>query len=189
MTSSPSPSSQTKAPVLLIGPAHAGKSELAMRLLRPDESAIVIGTAHLREKTLADRVDRLKSLRPGPWESLDLVSDLPAVLNEAAAKTKQVMVDAVSQWLATLVVERGEEGESALEAHLATQVDELGRVIRKHPTCRFVLVSSEVGGSPAPSRAPERAYRKAVGLTHQKLAELAETVYWVAAGLPLKLKG
>lgn len=186
----PSPlSSQIPAPVLLLGPAHAGKSELAMRLFRPDQAAVVIGTAAVRERAFHERLEYLKGLRPGPWESVDAESDLPSLVDEAAGRSGQVMVDAVSQWLATLVVSRGEGGEDALADFLKAQIDELRGVIQKHPHCRFVLVSAEVGGSPAPSRAPERLYRQAVGQANQKLAELCQTVFWVTAGLPLKLKG
>jgi adenosylcobinamide kinase/adenosylcobinamide-phosphate guanylyltransferase len=186
----PSPlSSQTAAPVLVLGPAHAGKSELAMRLFRPDEPAVVIGTASVRERAFQERLEYLKGLRPAPWESVDAEQDLPGLVDDAAGRAGQVMIDAVSQWLATLVVERDESGESALFDFLKAQVEELGRVMKKHQRCRFVLVSAEVGASPAPARAPERLYRQAVGLANQRLAALSETVLWVTAGLPLKLKG
>ena len=186
----PSPlSANTAAPVLVLGPAHAGKSELAMRLLRPDQPAVVIGTAMVRERAFQERLDHLKGLRPAPWESLDCESDLPGLVDDAAGRTGQVLIDAVSQWVATLVVGRDDAGEAALADFLTAQVEELRRVVRKHQPCRFVLVSAEVGGSPAPSRAPERLYRQAVGLANQRLAELSSTVLWVTAGLPLKLKG
>ncbi len=186
----PSPlNSSTPAPVLLLGPAHAGKSELAMRLLRPDQAAVVVGTAAVRERAFHERLEHLKGLRPAAWESLDCESDLPGMVDDAASRAPQVMVDAVSQWLAALVVGRDDQGESALADFLKAQVDDLRRVMQKHRNCRFVLVSAEVGGSPAPSRAPERLYRQAVGQANQRFAELAQTVLWVAAGLPLKLKG
>ncbi len=189
MSLQPTLSANTAAPVLLLGPAHAGKSELAMRLLRPDQPAVVVGTASTRERAFQERLEHLKGLRPAAWESLDCESDLPGLVDEAAGRAGQVMIDAVSQWVATLVVGRDDAGEAALADFLKEQTLELRRVVKKHPNCRFVLVSAEVGGSPAPSRAPERLYRQAVGLANQRLAELSSTVLWVTAGLPLKLKG
>lgn len=189
----PSPASvlnsSAPAPVFLLGPAYAGKSELAMRLFRPDQAAVVIGTASPRERAFHDRLEHLKALRPAAWESLDCEADLPGAVADAASRSPQVMVDAVSQWLASLVVGRDDSGEAALTEYVRAQVDELRRVIAKNKQCRFVLVSAEVGGSPAPARAPERLYRQAVGQANQRLADLAQTVLWVVAGQPLKIKG
>ena len=80
------PLSSSKAPVLILGPAHSGKSEFAIRLFKPDQPAVVIGTSSLKERAFAARIDRLQSLRPAAWESIDLVSDLPATVDQAATR-------------------------------------------------------------------------------------------------------
>ena len=54
---------------------------------------------------------------------------------------------------------------------------------------RIVLVSNEVGLSIVPENAMARRFRDEQGFANQRLAEVADEVIFVAAGLPLKLKG
>jgi adenosylcobinamide kinase/adenosylcobinamide-phosphate guanylyltransferase len=52
-----------------------------------------------------------------------------------------------------------------------------------------VLVSNEVGLGIVPDNALARHFRDAAGALHQSIAALASSVVFVAAGLPLTLKG
>jgi adenosylcobinamide kinase/adenosylcobinamide-phosphate guanylyltransferase len=52
-----------------------------------------------------------------------------------------------------------------------------------------ILVSNEVGLGIVPDNALARSFRDLAGATHQRLAEICADVYFVAAGLPLTLKG
>ena len=54
---------------------------------------------------------------------------------------------------------------------------------------RIVLVSNEVGLSIVPENAMARRFRDEQGFANQRLAAVADEVIFVAAGLPLKLKG
>ena len=52
-----------------------------------------------------------------------------------------------------------------------------------------IVVSDEVGSGIVPMHAGARAYRDLVGITHQRLAALADEAYLLVAGLPVTLKG
>ena len=187
------PWTQYASPVLLIGPAYAGKSELAMQALRPDIGAVVIGSAPPDEPAFASRLNHLQSLRPACWESLHAGMNLVQATAEAAKATPggQILIDAVNQWLAVMLLGNSDAAPSAATqaAWLDDQVSELLRVLRAYPTTRFVLVSAEVGASPAPARVPERLYRQYVGVTNQRLAAIAQTVVSVQVGLGTVIKG
>ncbi len=46
-----------------------------------------------------------------------------------------------------------------------------------------------MGSGIVPMHAGARAYRDLVGIAHQRLAELADEVHLLVAGLPITLKG
>jgi adenosyl cobinamide kinase/adenosyl cobinamide phosphate guanylyltransferase len=52
-----------------------------------------------------------------------------------------------------------------------------------------VLVANEVGLSIVPENALARAFRDKAGVLNQRVAAVAEHVHFIAAGLPLLLKG
>jgi adenosylcobinamide kinase/adenosylcobinamide-phosphate guanylyltransferase len=51
-----------------------------------------------------------------------------------------------------------------------------------------VFVSNEVGMGIVPDNALARAFRDHAGRLNQRIAEIANSVFFVAAGLPLRLK-
>jgi adenosylcobinamide kinase/adenosylcobinamide-phosphate guanylyltransferase len=54
---------------------------------------------------------------------------------------------------------------------------------------RLVFVSNEVGLGIVPENRMAREFRDHAGRLHQMIAAEAAEVYFVAAGLPLKMKG
>ena len=58
-----------------------------------------------------------------------------------------------------------------------------------NPPCPIVIVSNEVGQGIVPENAMSRAFVKYQGNINQKLAEIAQQVFFVTAGLPQILKG
>jgi adenosylcobinamide kinase/adenosylcobinamide-phosphate guanylyltransferase len=185
---------QLASPVLVLGPAYSGKSELAMSLLAPDRGAVVIGTADEREVAFRDRLAFLRSLRPAHWRNVQGDGDLAGALEEALASAPQVLVDAIGQWIGGVLSQSdatGEPGAAELD-RLAQQSQALVRVVarcRAAGAPRLVVVTSEAGASPPPVRRAERVLRQALGGLNRRLAAEAATVVTVTAGLPQILKG
>jgi adenosylcobinamide kinase/adenosylcobinamide-phosphate guanylyltransferase len=185
---------QLASPVLVVGPAYSGKSELATSLLAPDLPAVVIGTADAREGAFRERLAFLRSLRPAAWRSIDCGPDLAAAVHEALAQAPQVLVDAVGPWIAGLLVSAdGGPDAATAELDLLTQQGQaLVRLVanaREAGAPRLVIVTSEAGASPPPSRRGERLLRQALGGLNRRLAAEAATVLAVNVGLPQILKG
>jgi len=51
------------------------------------------------------------------------------------------------------------------------------------------LVSNEVGTGIVPENKLARLYRDLVGSTNQAVAECADQVVWIVAGIPVTIKG
>ena len=74
------------------------------------------------------------------------------------------------------------------ERDIPAAVGDLAGALRQ-TAARIIVVSNEVGLSIVPENAMARRFRDEQGFANQRLAEAADEVYFIAAGLPLKLKG
>jgi adenosylcobinamide kinase/adenosylcobinamide-phosphate guanylyltransferase len=90
-----------------------------------------------------------------------------------------VLVDCLTLWVTNLMMEgRDMAGEfAALADHVAVA------------SAKLIFVSNEVGLGIVPENAMAREFRDHAGRLHQSIAARAREVYFVAAGLPLKMKG
>jgi len=177
------------SPVLIVGAAHSGKSELAITALDRGREALVIGTADVQEASFAARINELKALRPGHWRHLETSSDLPGVLARAVAEFPQILIDSLSQWVAArLIHDTGKYDLAQMEERLAVDRAELLRTIGS-ASQRIVLVTSEVGAGTTPPTGLERLYRQQCGRLNLELGKAAASVVLVSAGVPLIMKG
>jgi len=88
-----------------------------------------------------------------------------------------VLVDCLTLWLSNLIFARREDEIDALLAILPTLPGHL------------ILVSNEVGWGIVPENELARRFRDEQGRLNQRIAQIADRVTLVAAGLPLILKG
>jgi len=76
-----------------------------------------------------------------------------------------------------------EDGEKIME-----QISHLTRAIQA-ANCPVVLVSNEVGAGIVPENDLARKFRDLVGATNQAVADKADSVVWMVAGIPVTIKG
>lgn len=184
------PLTRLVSPVLVLGPAHAGKSEAAIQMLAPDRNACVIGMGHAANKWMAQRHAALRALRPPGWSLIEGQADLAGALHEAVGSAEQILVDSLSQWIGALVHELGASIEPhEADAQVIPRINEVIAIVAgAAKTHRLILTSTEAGASPPPSRVQDWCFRRLVGLANQKLAACCETVVLMTAGLPQLIK-
>ena len=90
-----------------------------------------------------------------------------------------VLIDCLTLWVTNLMLE--ERDMAAEFAALAAYLPEA--------QARLVFVSNEVGLGIVPENRMAREFLDHAGRLHQIIAEKSAEVYFVAAGLPLKMKG
>ena len=169
----------------LIGGARSGKSTLAVQLGEHHGGAVhFIATAEPFDDDLRERVERHRAERPPSWTTAEVPVELPAAIADAPPEAF-VIVDCLTVWLANLLVHVIDPQRRARYEHdMVAALRE--RAATKSPV---VVVSNEVGQGIVPDNAMARAFRDHAGLLHQKVAAVADEVYFVTAGLPQKLKG
>jgi len=161
---------------LVLGGARSGKSRHAEGVLAGCRDPVYLATAEILDAEMAERVARHRAARAGSWETVEEPLALPERLAELAGRA--VLVECLTLWLSNLM-HAGRDVERAA----AALVEILPR--RAAPT---VLVANEVGLGIVPENALARAFRDHAGRLNQRVAEAADRVVLVAAGLPLVLK-
>jgi len=165
---------------LILGGARSGKSALAERLAAESGLAVVyVATATAGDAEMAARIAHHRERRPAGWGMVEEPLYLAAALQEAAAAERCLLVDCLTLWLNNVIADAALYRQER-KALLQTLPGLPGRVI---------LVSNEVGMGIVPLGELTRRYCDEAGRLHQELAQLCDRVSFVAAGLPLVLKG
>ena len=165
----------------VLGGARSGKSALAEDLvIRSGLRPLYLATGRAFDAEMRARITEHRERRPPPWETIEEPLALPQVLAREARDDRAILVDCLTLWLTNLMLEDG---------YIPAASDALADVLRTPLPGLVVIVSNEVGLSIVPDNRMARAFRDHAGRLHQRVAALADAVTFVAAGLPLKLKG
>lgn len=167
---------------LILGGARSGKSALAERLALASAGAVVyIATAQARDGEMAERIAHHRAHRPLEWACVEEPLALADVLRRHARADRCVLVDCLTLWLSNLL---GAADASCFERERAALLDTLPQLPGE-----ILLVSNEVGMGVVPLGELSRRFVDEAGRLHQALAAACDRVIFVAAGLPLTLKG
>jgi adenosylcobinamide kinase/adenosylcobinamide-phosphate guanylyltransferase len=173
--------------ILALGGTRSGKSRFGLaateRLAGDGGRAWFLATAWPGDPELDDRIARHRAGRPASWPTIDVGADLVAALARTALD-EPVLIDGFTLWLSTLLGDDAVAVDPILDGPVAAALAAVAS--RPGPV---VVVSDEVGSGIVPMHAGARAYRDLVGIAHQRLAEQADEVHLLVAGLPITLKG
>lgn len=165
---------------LVLGGARSGKTALALARAEASGLApVMVATAQAFDAEMEARIAAHRAERDGRWTTVEETRDLLGVLRCEAGAERILMVDCLTLWLSNLLLAEAEV-EAAIEALVAGLSGLAGPVI---------LVSNEVGLGIVPENALARRFRDLQGRLNRLVAASAERVTFVAAGLPLVLKG
>ncbi|PXV54773.1 adenosylcobinamide kinase /adenosylcobinamide-phosphate guanylyltransferase [Dyella jiangningensis] len=167
---------------LILGGARSGKSALAERLAAASGHEVVyIATAQAHDEEMAARIAHHRAQRPAHWLSVEEPLALAAALEAHARPGRCVLVDCLTLWLSNLLGDADNE-------RFKQERDALLRLL---PALKgqVLMVSNEVGLGVVPMGELTRRFVDEAGRLHQALAAECERVLFVAAGLPMSLKG
>lgn len=165
---------------LILGGASAGKTARALLLAEQAGSPrLYLATTQVRDPDAREPLASHQSLRGVGWTTVDEALDLPSLLLDGLAQDHVVLVDGLTQWLSNLI-DAGRDPD--------TETARLTDALSQRRSAA-VLISHEVGLGLVPDTASGRAFRDAMGRMNQRVAAACERVEFIAAGLPLVLKG
>ncbi len=162
---------------LILGGARSGKSARALALAVAPH--VFIATAEALDEEMRERIRLHRAGRGESWALVEEPLELAEAVRANAAEETTLVVDCLTLWLSNLMHH---------ERDIAVASNGLVAALAAAPG-RVVLVSNEVGMGLVPVNALGRDFRDAQGRLNQRIAGAADHVEFVAAGLPLVLKG
>lgn len=188
---------------LVLGGARSGKSSFALawseqrleqaptRIVQQAERQIsryFVATAEALDAEMRDRIRRHQQERGDSW----LLSEVPLKLSEHLQRTARmvlepqlVLVDCMALWLSNQLFHAPAQSFDLLRNELVEAVS----LFQGQSPHDLILVSNEVGLGVVPMGEVSRVFVDQAGWLNQSLATVADRVTFVAAGLPMTLKG
>lgn len=163
---------------LVLGGARSGKSTYAERLASGFPAPWrYIATAQAFDEEMRERIGQHRARRGEGWLTAETPLDLAAALAKAPAR-QPVLVDCLTLWLSNHML-AGHDVEA--------ETDGLAAVLAR-PRGPWFVVSNETGLGVVPDNELGRRFRDAQGRLNQKVAEAADRVVLMVAGLPMQVK-
>ncbi|MDB5771515.1 MAG: cobU [Burkholderia sp.] len=177
----------------ILGGARSGKSAHAEALAAASgKEVIYIATAQPGDEEMTARIAMHRQQRSQSWQTIEQPFALGAAIAQWSSPQRLILVDCLTVWLSNLLF--AEE----------KVFPEVGKIIP--PACfdeqrtgfllaleqaagDVIVVSNEVGMGVVPQGAISRWFVDEAGRLNQAVAARCERAVWVAAGLPMTLKG
>ncbi|WP_038247746.1 bifunctional adenosylcobinamide kinase/adenosylcobinamide-phosphate guanylyltransferase [Ghiorsea bivora] len=166
---------------LILGGARSGKSQHAEALVQASGKTVVYVATAPRfpdDKEWQQRINKHQQQRPKGWKLIEEEQDLIGILQGSMYQEHIVLIDCLTLWLSNLLYENHD---------VVYETQRLCEALADY-TGAVVMVSNEVGMGLVPDTALGRDFRDAQGRLNQAVAHEADSVLFVAAGLPLALK-
>ena len=188
----------------ILGGQRSGKSRRAELLARdwlaqsPSHQAVMIATATAWDDEMVERIARHQQDRaervPGML-TVEEPIDLGEAIQTHSNPQTLVVVDCLTLWLTNLLMPH-ENAENSLKNVSNTSLADVIRaqsasllIAVKNLTGSVILVGNEIGLGVIPMGRETREFVDTLGRLNQDVAAACERVTFMAAGLPLTLKG
>jgi adenosylcobinamide kinase / adenosylcobinamide-phosphate guanylyltransferase len=162
--------------LLVLGGARSGKSRHAESLAKGRKYYIATGQAF--DDEMRERIAAHRARRGGGWNTVETPLNVGDALKEIDGKGRFILIDCLTIWIGNLMHEK---------LDVLAEVEKLCAALAQ-AKAHVVVVSNEVGLGIVPDNAMAREFRDLQGLANQRVAQAADEVVFMAAGLPLVLK-
>ena len=166
----------------ITGGARAGKSLFAEKLAnRLKGKHAYIATAQALDPEMSARIQQHRERRGGAWNTFEEPLDAAGLVTRLSGQYQVILLDCLTLWLSNIMA-RSEEDEA-----ITARCSELVESIKDFDGNR-VLVSNEVGLGIVPDNPLARRFRDLAGVLNQQMAQAADEVYFMASGIPVRIK-
>lgn len=165
---------------LVTGGQRSGKSAFAESLaLRMSSNPVYLATANVYDDEIRQRVEKHRQRRGDVWVTLEE----PLFVGDTEIPYKStVLLDCLTMLATNWFFHAGEDVEKAWEGLQTNLTSLLAR------QADLILVTNEIGLGGVSADPMQRKFTDLQGRVNQMVAEMADRVYFVVSGIPLKIK-
>jgi adenosylcobinamide kinase/adenosylcobinamide-phosphate guanylyltransferase len=168
---------------LILGGARSGKSRYGLGLAaRCPAPRLFVATCEPRDAEMEARIEAHQRERGSDWSTREVPLELADAVSEAQDYYGVILVDCLTMWVSNLLLQEGAP-PGGIQTACERLLETLARTAA--PT---ILVSNEVGWGIVPDNPLARKFRDQAGWLHQRLAQAADLVVLVVAGIPMLIK-
>jgi len=164
---------------MVLGTAASGKSKIAEKMIfNSGLPRIYIATSQVWDDETKSKIEAHKIQRGPDWQTIEEPLNIAHVLKNCPGD-HAVLIDCATLWLTNHLLD-----EADIDAQSKLLFDAIQQ--QSNPVA---IVTNEVGAGIVPESKLGRQFRNIQGRFNQQLAEQADLVVNVIAGLPQVLKG
>jgi len=187
--------------IFITGGARSGKSTFALKeasKISGNKAFIATavrayGDTPLPDEEMKERIEKHKKQRGNGWDTYEEPIRISEVIKKIGKDYSVIIIDCLTLWLSNLM-----HTGSPITDEINNLIDVLTNVGAWHgmphrrggsrtaPT--IFIVSNEVGMGIVPDNELTRKFRDMAGFLNQKIAEIADEVHMVVAGIPIRVK-
>lgn len=168
---------------LITGGVKSGKSSFALELAREWQGeAHFIATATASDEEMRAKIRRHQEERAKLHDGPRFITSEAPLRIDGAARTagSHMILDCITLWMANVYAHSPRPAwEPILDGFIAAAAGRGG----------VIVVTNEVGLGNIPMDPLSRAYNESLGNANTRLAQAADEVYLLIAGIPMKMKG
>jgi adenosylcobinamide kinase / adenosylcobinamide-phosphate guanylyltransferase len=162
--------------ILVGGGSRSGKSRYALELAKQrGVRPAFLATAQAFDDEMTERIRKHREERGDGFVTLEEPFELANALR-AQRECDVIVVDCLTLWVSNLMLSDREIPANELIA------------AARESAATVIFVSNEVGCGIVPENPLARRFRDLAGALNQRVAAAADEVYWMAFGIPLKVK-
>lgn len=190
--------------IFITGGARSGKSRFGLKLaeerLRAQQLLLsppidlqplkaYIATAQALDEEIKERIERHKQQRGKDWHTVEEPVDIVRALNELR-DYPLILLDCLTLWISNLMLNNLD-----IEKEICRFLDAIKSSVSSEQSAvnslssAIIIVSNEVGMGIVPENELARRFRDLAGIVNQRVAEIANEVYFMVSGIPVKIKG
>ena len=156
------------------------------------EPVLFVATAVAGDEEMRQRIEEHQRKRPKSWKTLEVTTRVGSQILEKIGGARVVIVDCITLLVNNIFSQYSDPTGAQIdvpliEKSLTAEIDGLIEVINQLDAS-FIIVTNEVGLGLVPANRLGRLYRDLLAKANRMLAQAADEVYLMVAGLPVPIK-